>query len=383
MQLKLKKSEIPAHLLMFFKKTSHKSGDLVNIPNLVAEGLREDGWILRQDIIWAKPSPMPESVKNRCTKSHEYVFLLTKKMGYFYDAEAIKEQSIDPESLEGRGKRNDDKFVQGGGDYAATRGGFSQIEEGKTYTTRNRRSVWTVSSQGYPGAHFATYPPKLIEPMILAGTSEYGACVDCGAPWKRVVEEKQLTRERPNDYVKRSGEDGTGNSCANSVAGVESKTVGWEPTCDCFLDKDQNCRECGTSWESVEAKANIGDWGGGKRGLDTAEVGMNRNVLGGAKEYAEYQQRQAAKKTVSRDMPCECFTHKVQPCIVLDPFIGSGTTCCVAIAHGRHSIGIDLSEKYLRENAIPRIEGELLARPALKYLTGRQATRLDVGKKLA
>lgn len=90
-----------------------------------------------------------------------------------------------------------------------------------------------MASQGYPGAHFATYPPKLIEPCIKAGTSEKGCCAECGAPWKRIVEEKKLTRERPNDYVKRTGEEGTGNSCPNTVDGVETKTVGWEPTCGC------------------------------------------------------------------------------------------------------------------------------------------------------
>lgn len=200
-------------------------GNLVGVPWRVALALQADGWILRQDVIWHKPAPMPESVRNRCTKAHEYVFLLAKRAGYFYDAEAIREKAeYHRPAVNGRKETPKYKELQPSDT-------LSQVA-----THRNKRSVWSVSSQGYPGAHFATFPPKLIEPMIKAGTSERGCCAKCGAPWRRVTEETRLRRSRPNDYVKRTGAAGTGNSCANTVAGVEVRTVGWEPSGTCVAD---------------------------------------------------------------------------------------------------------------------------------------------------
>lgn len=142
--------------------------NLVGIPWRVAFALQSDGWYLRSDIIWHKTNPMPESVTDRPTKSHEYLFLLTKNERYYYDSEAIKEPSVDPE---GSAKRYESEF---GGIKADTR-----IAQGLVTTpkgmrefsgSRNRRSVWTVSTAPYSGAHFATYPPALIKPCILAGT---------------------------------------------------------------------------------------------------------------------------------------------------------------------------------------------------------------------
>ncbi len=309
-----------------------KSGNLVGVPWRLALALQADGWILRQDIIWAKPSPMPESVRNRCTKSHEYIFLLVKKMGYFYDVEAVRELHKEPE----RGKKHHESRNPHSGrldDMSKEQAAFTVAIREYNPAGRNKRSVWTVedhkellewlaenepkllgefmgqsdnkldvwnvASESYAGAHFATFPRKLITPCILAGTSEHGACTECGTPWKRITEEKKLKRYRPNEYVKRTGVKGTGNVCANTVAGVDVKTIGWEPTCGCNTDR-------------------------------------------------------------------------VVPCAVLDPFVGSGTTCCVAVAHGRRSIGIDLSVKYLENNAIPRIEGELLERPVLAHLLNQK-----------
>ena len=148
-----------------------KSKDLCGIPWRVAFALQADGWWLRQDIIWAKPSPMPEPVTDRCTKAHEYLFLLAKSERYYFDAAAIAEPSIDPESLRGRNPRRGDRFTESDPDgMGRTRKGFSAIEAGTVFTTRNKRSVWTVATQPYSEAHFATFPPKLIEPCILAGS---------------------------------------------------------------------------------------------------------------------------------------------------------------------------------------------------------------------
>jgi DNA modification methylase len=152
-----------------------KPKDLIGIPWRVAFALQADGWYLRQDIIWHKPNPMPESVTDRCTKAHEYIFLLAKSPKYYYDADSIKELSVDQESHKGRRKRNHQKFD---GKYGSdTRIGFEKLD-GQKYPTRNRRSVWTVTTKPFKGAHFATFPPDLIEPCIKAGCPEGGTVLD-------------------------------------------------------------------------------------------------------------------------------------------------------------------------------------------------------------
>lgn len=149
----------------------YKPKDLIGIPWLLAFALRKDGWYLRQDIIWHKPNPMPESVKDRCTKSHEYVFLLTKSPQYYFDHEAIQEEAVDvmraddvkKNSYDGKRNFTDSKM----------NGSFS-FHNG----TRAKRDVWSVSPSRYKGAHFATFPEELIEPMILAGCREGGVVLD-------------------------------------------------------------------------------------------------------------------------------------------------------------------------------------------------------------
>ena len=264
-----------------------KNKDLVGIPWLVAFALRADGWYLRQDIIWHKPNPMPESVTDRCTKAHEYIFLLSKSSKYYYDAEAVKE----PANYDGR----NDTFMKKSGKYESgeflvntnansvhSRGHErwpSKDADGNH--TRNKRSVWIVSTQPYKEAHFATFPPKLIEPCILAGAS-HKACEVCGAPWERVMEK---IPQEPNSRCKSNkstevvtkyrGKKSIETSVFNTGILHNTTTTGWQPTC--------NCEQNGT----------------GKS-------------------------------------------------IVLDPFAGSGTTLMVAEENGRDSIGIELSEEYCK-----------------------------------
>lgn len=147
-----------------------KTKDLIGIPWMLAFALRADGWYLRQDIIWNKPNPMPESVRDRCTKAHEYVFLLSKSPTYYYDHESVKEASATGFTRErtrpkGLSVENEKK-----GNHGFTSCGISE--------TRNRRSVWTVAPRPYAGAHFAVYPPELIEPCILAGCRPGGVVLD-------------------------------------------------------------------------------------------------------------------------------------------------------------------------------------------------------------
>ena len=145
-----------------------KCKDLIGVPWLLAFALRKDGWYLRQDIIWQKPNPMPESVKDRCTKSHEYIFLLSKSKNYYYDNEAIKEPAKDWGT---RDRTNGKYHNKGTGLQPHT--GLS-----KSYPTKNKRSVWTVTSKPYKEAHFATYPPDLIEPCIKAGSRKGDIILD-------------------------------------------------------------------------------------------------------------------------------------------------------------------------------------------------------------
>jgi len=146
-----------------------KEKDLIGIPWMLAFALRADGWYLRQDIIWHKPNPMPESVKDRCTKSHEYLFLLSKNKHYYYDNEAIKEPV--KQDWGTRDRTNGKYHNPGTGLQPHT--GLT-----KSYTKRNKRSVWSVNKKPYKGAHFATYPEELIEPCILAGSEKGDIILD-------------------------------------------------------------------------------------------------------------------------------------------------------------------------------------------------------------
>jgi DNA modification methylase len=146
-----------------------KEKDLIGIPWMLAFALRADGWYLRQDIIWHKPNPMPESVQDRCTKAHEYIFLMSKSSKYYYDHESIK----DPVKQDwGTRDRSDGKYHNEGSGLQP----HSGLE--KSYEMANKRSVWTVNTKPYAGAHFAVFPQELIEPCIMAGAPVGGIVLD-------------------------------------------------------------------------------------------------------------------------------------------------------------------------------------------------------------
>lgn len=282
-----------------------KPKDLVGIPWRVAFALQVDGWYLRSDIIWAKPNPMPESVQDRPTRAHEYLFLFSKRRHYLYDRLAVAEET--------RGCWEIDK-TPSGWDTSVGKGGHGAFhrdgrEAGKPYRSgnkerviatgepgqrpadhrgsnvpwedvhgrRNRRSVWEIPTEPFPGAHFATFPRRLVEPCILAGTSKKGVCERCGAPVARVVKTEYrndtTTDGRPSDGNNvKSGQEEGARTMAVRTRRIDT-TVDWKPGC-----------KCGAGFV---------------------------------------------------------------PATVLDPFSGSGTTGIVALGLGRSYIGIEISPEYV------------------------------------
>ena len=154
------------------KLDGYKEKDLIGIPWMLAFALRSDGWYLRQDIIWHKPNPMPESVKDRCTKSHEYLFLLSKNKKYYYDHESIKEKAV--------GERWGGNKPINMNNTKDTDNQFSGLTRPRkmVYDKRNKRSVWKVTNRPYKGSHFAVFPPELITPCILAGSEKNDIILD-------------------------------------------------------------------------------------------------------------------------------------------------------------------------------------------------------------
>lgn len=208
-----------------------KPKNLIGIPWRVAFALQADGWWLRSDVIWHKPNCLPESVTDRPTKAHEYIFLLTKSARYFYDAEAVKEEAVSGSG--NAGARNYRTYAENGRVYAG------QSEQDAS-TGRNKRTVWTISTQPYSESHFATFPPELPEICIKAGSSERGACPQCGAPWERIIRKGLTAHDGETESAYDKG------TTANRLARLrqaarergeeyrnETQALGWRPTCTC------------------------------------------------------------------------------------------------------------------------------------------------------
>lgn len=244
-----------------------KPKDLCLMPARVALALQADGWWLRSDIIWHKPNPLPSSVLDRPTTAHEYLFLLTRSAQYFYDGEAIREKTSGATNNASKPSAWDSKVGEGGHGtiHRATRGSKRAVgatkkyevtgqnatdgrlkpqgatREGGTserviYTTRNARSVWMIQPEAFKGRHFATFPTKLVEPCLKAGTSERGACACCGAPYERLV---KVTYVNPGNRASNGPRSAERKHIEHGTAGFEqrlerhSETVGWKATCDC------------------------------------------------------------------------------------------------------------------------------------------------------
>jgi DNA modification methylase len=270
------------------------SKQLLGIPWRVALALQADGWWLRSSIIWEKSNCMPSSARDRPTTSHEYIFLLAKSKRYYYDQDAIREPA---QSWGTRDRKNGKYHSEGTGLQS-----HSGLEKDTNPAGRNKRTVWTIPTKPFRGAHFAVFPPALIEPCILAGTSKRGVCPECGAPRERVV-------EKDVDY-------------SDLASGFGKKGSKW---------KEQDSQSSGHRMQ------------------------RNMNIM---RAMGRDHDNPFPKRTTIGWRPTCGHDAEPIPATVLDPFIGSGTTAIVAHNLGRDCIGIDLSETYIEDIAIPRIEKE-------------------------
>jgi DNA modification methylase len=289
-----------------------KEKQLILMPHRLALALQADGWWVRQDNIWFKSNVTPSSCKDRTTRTHEYVFQMNRSSHYFYDAIAVEEPQSERERAyrlrqQTRGvetmytlHRDDHHGQERPGKTGAVRSAAArQVLALKG--TRNKRSVWKISTQPLKERFYAAFPEKLVEPCILAGTSEKGCCTLCGTPWKRQV--------RPTEEY---GAILKANLGANNLKTKEEE-------------------------------------------ITTGHRGMAIHKNGGLG---------SGYRTVGWDRSCGCQLGGTAPCIVLDPFMGSGTTAVVAERLGRKWVGIELNPRYaqIAERRIQRAREKRMAR---------------------
>ena len=244
-----------------------KPKDLIGIPWRAALALQADGWWLRSDLVWCKPNPVPEPSRDRPIRAHEYVFLLSKQPHYYYDAEAVREPAVSGRS-DGRTRgRGAPKYAQIRDPMLRAGSAYAQ-RPAPASPDRHKRSFWVLATEPFHGSHTATFPTRLVEPCVLAGTSAAGCCSACGQPFERVLEVtyRPLSRRREGRNDPRIFE-------IEQRQAREARTLGWRPTCNCGAPSS--------------------------------------------------------------------------PAVVMDPFVGTGTTLKVAQSLGRHGIGIELRASYL------------------------------------
>lgn len=294
MQLEMLESEVPEHLRSFFEPTGAvKNKNLTGIPWRVALALQDDGWWLRSDIIFHKLNVLPESVKDRPTRCHEYVFLLTKSERYFYDADAIKE----PHSYNRWTNTRDVDCSVLEGAYDGRAGATSLLRKGNVNFHpeggRNKRTVWTLATESYSGAHFATWPRALVEPMVKAGSSEKGCCPTCGSSWVRVTEKTEGRVDRPNHSYDPDRPDGMILRGGRLIPG-ETITVEWQPSCQCPEHDPVRC----TILDPFSGSATTGEVAM-RLGRDYIGLDLQPEYLSLAKERLQGSSENPAKPTES------------------------------------------------------------------------------------
>lgn len=306
----------------------YKEKDLLMIPALAALELRSRGWYLRADVIWAKPNCMPESARDRPTASHEHVFLLAKSKSYFYDQDAARNpyrQATMPEIGEKyRGIAT--KAFREYGAQDASNAKRSMVQSLERHNGSNLRNVWWISPQPFPEAHFATFPEDLVETCLRLGTSERGSCPSCGAPWRRITRTSYVKSPVHGPGSNMSGRKDTEHTDDHMVAGRANKetladlprvakvteTLGWEPSIG-----------LGYPWVGRTGNPQTSE------SLHRDEGGVHRDAV-----------------TTGWRGVCNCAAKPTLPCLVLDPFAGSGTTLVVARRLGLRSVGVELNPEY-------------------------------------
>lgn len=353
-----------------------KAKDLMMIPAMFAMAARADGWYLRSEIIWAKGvsfltdyagSVMPESVEDRPTRAHEQVFMLTKSPRYFYDNDAVREASTGQNGAAANFKRTTKEHL-------APNQAATQHRDDRKATTdngsRNLRDVWVITPQPYKAAHYAVFPEKLVAPMIRCATSERGACPTCGAPWKRVVERTAMVIDRSHNHPSelRTRTSGTMVEPAKAIA------IGWLPTCACYGippmpeypdepekpgDIDDGAPETCVKCEGLGYLPSLPmfpddrltcpkcDGAGGKEATPEWLAWRAEQDAWQAERERIMEEEIKPFLSAAQDLP-------TVPCIVMDPFSGSGTTAGVALKLGREAVAIDISAEYLREHVPER-----------------------------
>jgi len=293
------------------------------VPARVALALQADGWWVRRDIIWAKDNPMPESVTDRCTSSHEYVFHLAKAETYFYDQEAIREPC---QSGSSDIRKMEEQRARIGGKHKTLADPLSKANEATNIgqkravgnpAGRNRRDVWQINTEPCPLAHFAVMPTKLVELCIKASTSEYGVCGKCRVPWVRLVSRGAVVpcghgTSRKAAYLVREGRGRSSENKSVFATGTTRTrgTVGWRPCCSCYDDRYRAEFPQASSARKRWQRQRSGDWW-----------------------------RRARRRPGKLTWP-------TVPAVVLDPFAGSGTVGLVALRLGRRAILIDAKPEY-------------------------------------
>ena len=334
-----------------------KPKDLMMMPARVAMALQADGWWLRSEIVWHKPNPMPESVRDQPTSAHEKIYLLTKSARYFYDAVAVRV----PMKYSG-----DDRKGRALAEHKSmSRDAMSKEEQ--QAGGANLRNVWRIATRPFSGAHFATFPEKLVEPCILAGTSEKGCCAYCGAPWRRLVENDltdvptelaerraPVRREEMAKYLKSS----------RHALGLSKKEV----------DEKLGTRTLYSWFEGRPVGIEVptpDQWTKLKHilGLDNrfdaeifgiVEVEVTARSTSRATGVRTYEKAWNANRVTQGWQPTCDHGSEPKPCIVLDPFCGSGTTVRVAEKFNRIGIGCDLAYQDIAVRRTSNLQKQLV-----------------------